>query len=336
MRRQSSIAQGRPGRPRCRAGVPAPRDQRAHGAGERDPRAGREQDDADPRRGDAAHGRDCTGRARAARARPAQRGAERNRAGRSSPASRRRRRRRRSAPARRRQRRRRTPDDAAAKREAEIQSQTRRLRELKKSLAAAEKAPPHRLAAGAGGGGAARGAAGSPLGRRCGGRIARRRDRRSRSRRSTSYAARPSRQRQQEASDGSPSRREARAAPTPDPASSEATRCRTAARRARSGRSPFSASSRTRAAVSVDDHAVLEQHRELVLVLPAPGAAIGLGDDVERDVHRLDASLGAAVRLLEVDVPAPLLAALEEREPDSRTSRLPGAASATTRPRAHR
>ena len=33
-----------------------------------------------------------------------------------------------------------TPDDAAAKREAEIQTQTRRLRELKKSLAEAEKA----------------------------------------------------------------------------------------------------------------------------------------------------------------------------------------------------
>ena len=40
--------EGRPGRPRCRSGIPAQSDQRAHRAGERDPRAGGEQDDARP------------------------------------------------------------------------------------------------------------------------------------------------------------------------------------------------------------------------------------------------------------------------------------------------
>src|SRR2546427_404091 len=61
--------------------------------------------------------------------------------------------------------------------------------------------------------------------------------------------------------------------------------------------------------------ATLEQ-LELVLVLPAAAAAGGLDDDVEREVHRLDPARGAREGQLEVHVPAPVSAAVQERDPD--------------------
>ena len=88
----------------------------------------------------------------------------------------------------------------------------------------------------------------------------------------------------------------------------------TSARCCRTGARPARSRSITEVRVVEDapgdglvDQAAASEELELVLVLPAPGAAVGLDDDVEREIHDLDAARGAPERLLEIDVPTPLL-----------------------------